>query len=117
MLQAHHRILYPKLLELFMVAASGKSAICYLSFAISFEALARMTLSHSSLLRESRGEVESGDLPSQNIPGFNSAMSGDNLQGGPTVDGIKSRMFRIRIIPNLNRPSERSLHSKRRERP
>jgi hypothetical protein len=44
-------------------------------------------------------------------------MSGDNLETGPTINGIKSLVGCIGIIPNLKNPAERSALSKRRERP
>jgi hypothetical protein len=64
-----------------------------------------------------RCKVETGDLSAESIPGSNGVMSGNNLSVGPTVDSVKSGIFCIRIIPDLKCPSEKSLHSKRGERP
>ena len=62
-------------------------------------------------------KVETGDLSAEGIPGSNGVVRGNNLSVGRTVDGVKSGRFCIGIIPDLNCPSEKSLHSKRGERP
>jgi hypothetical protein len=64
-----------------------------------------------------RRKVETGDLSAESIPGSNSVMSGNNLSAGRTVDGVKSGIWCVGIIPDLKCPSEKSLHSKRGERP
>jgi hypothetical protein len=62
-------------------------------------------------------KVETRDLSAESIPGSNGVVSWNNLSVGRTVDGVKSDIFCVGIIPDLKCPSEKSLHSKRRERP
>ena len=64
-----------------------------------------------------RRNVETGDLSAEGIPGSNGVMSGNDLSIGRTVDSVKSSIVCIGIIPDLKCPSEKSLHSKRGERP
>jgi hypothetical protein len=86
------------------------SAICHLPSAISFEPQARITLAF-------RRESETGDLSAESIPGSNCVMGGNNLSARRAVDGVKSGIWCVGIIPDLKCPSEKSLHSKRGERP
>src|SRR5260221_7786968 len=62
-------------------------------------------------------ELETRNLSTQDIPGFNGAMSGNKFQVGPSVDGIEGPFSGSGIISDLKCPSERSLHSKRCKRP